>query len=67
MNLTANTFDKADLIWLIYERAVKTLTLTVNMEAKPDVNPYKQINTRQYVAETIQSWEGKVRISHRFL
>ena len=67
VNLTADTFDKPDVIWLIYERAVTTLTLTMTMKAKPDVNPYKQINTRQYIGETIQSWEGKVLISHRFL
>ena len=43
MNLTADLFDKADLICRIYKRNVKTLTLTAPVKAKLDSNPYKQI------------------------
>ena len=53
MNLATDLFDKSDLIGLIYLRVVKTLIGTV--KAEPDANPYKQINTRRYVGETIQS------------
>ena len=53
MNLAVDMFDKVDLISLINGRAVKTLILAV--KTKPDTNLYKQINTRQYVGETIQS------------
>ena len=55
MNLAVDIFDKVDLISLINGRAVKTLILAAIVKTKPDTNLYKQINTRQYVAETIQS------------
>ena len=55
MNLAADIFDKVDLISLINGRAVKTLILAATVRAKPDTNLYKEINTRRYVGETIQS------------
>ena len=64
MNLTADSFDKAELFWHIYKRVVKVVTV----KAESDANPHKQINTRRYLGETIQSWEiKKFIISHRFL
>ena len=55
MNLAVDMFDKVDLISIINGRAVKTLILAATVKTKPDTNLYKQINTRQYVGETIQS------------
>ena len=49
VNLTADLFDKADLIWLIYKRTVKSLT----MKMKPDANPYKQISDDMWGKFTI--------------
>ena len=60
MNLAVDMFDKVDLISLINVRAVKTLILAATVKTKPDTNLYKQINTRQYVGETIQSWKRRL-------